>query len=125
MCGQRATSQPLQLVNSCGFLSHNLDHCSDSRSVRRFNRVLVIRFTERPNAIMECHGAETYIGKLIMRSEDLAAVKLSLLVFWTMTPCGSINFSPEYGGSLFIRNVGIYLQVHTTIKPRRLTSAKK
>jgi hypothetical protein len=74
---------------------------------------------------MECHGAETYIGKLIMRSEDLAAVKLSLLVFWTMTPCGSINFSPEYGGSLFIRNVGIYLQVHTTIKPRRLTSAKK
>jgi hypothetical protein len=31
-------------------------------------------------------------------------------------------FSAEDGGSMFLRNVGIYLQVFTTIQPRRSTS---
>jgi hypothetical protein len=33
-------------------------------------------------------------------------------------------FSPADEGSMFLRNVGIYLQVHTTLQPRRPTSTK-
>jgi hypothetical protein len=32
------------------------------------------------------------------------------------------SFRTEDGGSTFLRNVGIHLQVHTTLQPRRLTS---
>jgi hypothetical protein len=31
------------------------------------------------------------------------------------------NFKPEDGGSMFLRNVSIYLQVHTALLPRRPT----
>jgi hypothetical protein len=41
---------------------------------------------------------------LFMRSEVLTAMKTSMF-----------GFSPEYGGSTFLRNVGIYLQVHTAL----------
>jgi hypothetical protein len=40
-----------------------------------------------------------------------------MLVFWVVTPCGlagrfqSFGGNPKYGRSLFLRNVGIYLQV--------------
>jgi hypothetical protein len=30
-------------------------------------------------------------------------------------------FSPEDGGSMFLRNFGIYLQIHTVLLPRRPT----
>jgi hypothetical protein len=53
-----------------------------------------------------------------MRYEDLTAVKMPIFVFWVVTPCGLVGlyfqvgiFSPEDGGSMFLRNV--YLQVHT------------
>jgi hypothetical protein len=32
------------------------------------------------------------------------------------------NFSPKDGGSMFLRNIDIYLQVHTAFKPKRSTS---
>jgi hypothetical protein len=31
-------------------------------------------------------------------------------------------FSPEYGGSMFLRNIGVYLQVHMASQPRIPTS---
>jgi hypothetical protein len=34
----------------------------------------------------------------------------------------SKTFSPEDGGSIFFRNVDVYLQVHTALQPRRPTS---
>jgi hypothetical protein len=48
-----------------------------------------------------------------MKSEILRAVKMSMLVFWVSTPFGT-----EYGGSMFLINVGIYLQVHTVLQLR-------
>jgi hypothetical protein len=60
-------------------------------------------------------------------SEVLTAVKMSLLVFWEVTPCGLVGrylrFSTEDGGNMFFRNVGTYLRLHTALQPRRLTSA--
>jgi hypothetical protein len=38
-----------------------------------------------------------------MRSEVLTAVKMSMLVFWVITPCRLV-----YGGSMFLRQSGIY-----------------
>jgi hypothetical protein len=58
-----------------------------------------------------------------MRSEVLTAVKM--LIFWLATPfrlVGRQDFSPEDGGSMFLRNVDIYLQVHTELLSRRPTS---
>jgi hypothetical protein len=54
-----------------------------------------------------------------------------MLVFWVVTPCGLVGFEGTYcsifraevsvedGGSMFFRNVGIYLQVHMVLLPRR------
>jgi hypothetical protein len=50
------------------------------------------------------------------------AVKMLMLVFWVVTPC---VFSPEDEGSFFLENVGIYLQVHMALLPRRPTLLKK
>jgi hypothetical protein len=36
--------------------------------------------------------------------------------------CGGFLLNPEDGGSMFLRNVGIYLQVHTTLQPKRTIS---
>jgi hypothetical protein len=44
------------------------------------------------------------------RFEVLTAVKMSMLSFWA---------SPEDGGSTFFRNVGTYLQDHTSSQPKR------
>jgi hypothetical protein len=59
----------------------------------------------------------------------LMAVKMSMLVLWVITPCGLVGryqrFGATYredGGSIFLWNVGIYLQVHTALQPRRTTS---
>jgi hypothetical protein len=60
-----------------------------------------------------------------LRFEVLRAVKMSMLVFGVVTLCGLVGeyrwfernirgFSPGGGGSMFLRNVGIYLQVHMT-----------
>jgi predicted permease len=60
--------------------------------------------------------------------EVLPEVKLSILVFWLVTPCGlsgtvhasvsdkhQISSSRlKIGGCVFIGSVGIFLQVHTT-----------
>jgi hypothetical protein len=60
--------------------------------------------------------------------EVLTAVKVSTLVFWVVTPCGLVDryqhfigtyFSPEDGGSMLLRNVGIYLQIYKVLQPRR------
>jgi hypothetical protein len=54
-----------------------------------------------------------------------------MLVFWVVKPCGLkeehtiSTFWTEDGGSMFFRNVGIYLQVHTAVQPRRPTKKKK
>jgi hypothetical protein len=45
-----------------------------------------------------------------MRFEVLTAVKISVLVFWVVTL--------KMGNSMFLRNVGIYLQVHMALQPR-------
>jgi hypothetical protein len=31
-------------------------------------------------------------------------------------------FSPEDGSSMFLRNFGVYLQIHTALQPRTLTT---
>jgi hypothetical protein len=59
-----------------------------------------------------------------------------MLVFWFVTSCGFVGryqrfketyclhlyLSPEEGGRVFIRNFGIYVQVHTESQPRRPSS---
>jgi hypothetical protein len=66
----------------------------------------------------------------IFKDETLTAVKMSILVFqvveavWTsdryqhfaFTYC--FHLGPEDGGSMFLRNVGIYLQVYQVLQPR-------
>jgi hypothetical protein len=55
--------------------------------------------------------------KKAMRFEVLTVVKMLMLVFWVATPCGLVGryehtastFSPEDGGSMFLRNAGVYL----------------
>jgi hypothetical protein len=42
-----------------------------------------------------------------MRPEFHTAIRMSLL-----------NSSPEDGGNMYLRNVGIYLQVHTALQPK-------
>jgi hypothetical protein len=54
-----------------------------------------------------------------MRFEVLMAVKISMLFLWVKI------FSPEYGGSMFLRNFSVYLQVYTVLQPRRSTSTNK
>jgi hypothetical protein len=69
-----------------------------------------------------------------------------MLVFWVVTPCGLTGryqrfegtycldiqplahtafFRVEDGGSIFLRNVGIYLQVHKVFLPRKPTSIQQ
>jgi hypothetical protein len=57
-------------------------------------------------------------------SQDLTAVKLSMLVFWFVKSFGPLGrqFRPDYGCSMFLGNTGIYTQVHTALQPRRLTT---
>jgi hypothetical protein len=58
---------------------------------------------------------------------------MSMLVFWVITPFGLVvryqrfggthclhlqGLSSEDGGGMFLRNVGIYLQVHTALRSR-------
>jgi hypothetical protein len=50
---------------------------------------------------------------LMVTSEVLTAVKMSMLVFLVITTYGLVgryhHFSPEEGDSMFLRYVGIYL----------------
>jgi hypothetical protein len=67
----------------------------------------------------------------ILRSEVHTAVKMLMLVFWIVMPCGLVvryqRFGGIYylhlqvwnGGSMFLWNGGTYLQVHTVLLPRR------
>jgi hypothetical protein len=69
---------------------------------------------------------------IFMRFELLSAVKMLMLVFWVVTPCGLVRryhrfggtytSGPEDGGRMFLRNIGVYLKVHTALQPRRPTS---
>jgi hypothetical protein len=51
---------------------------------------------------------------------------MSVVVFWVETLYGLVggyqrseeHYTPEDGGSMFLRNVCIHLQVHTASKPR-------
>jgi hypothetical protein len=72
-----------------------------------------------------------------VRCETLTAVKMSMLVFWVLTQRGlvgrsnvseentasifraEVDFSAEDGGSMFLRNFGITVQVHMALQPRR------
>jgi hypothetical protein len=48
-----------------------------------------------------------------------------MLAFRVVTPCGLVDrFSPEDGDSMFLRNVGVYLQVHTALQTIRPTSTR-
>jgi hypothetical protein len=58
------------------------------------------------------------------------------LFFWAVTPCGladrnfretylSIFSSPEDGDSMFIRNVGIHLEVHMALQPTSANGSKR
>jgi hypothetical protein len=38
-------------------------------------------------------------------------------VFWVITPCG---LDPEDEDSMFLRNIGVYLQIHKAFLPRHL-----
>jgi hypothetical protein len=63
--------------------------------------------------------------KLTVRTEVLTAM-MSILVFWDVTPCGLIDrLSPENEGSMFLPNVGIYLQAYTALHLRIPTSTHK
>jgi hypothetical protein len=68
-----------------------------------------------------------------VRYEVLTAMKMSMFVFWVVTPCGLVSrfqrfgethFSPEDGDSTFPRNVFICLQVHTALQLRKPTSTE-
>jgi hypothetical protein len=62
-----------------------------------------------------------------MRSEVLMVVKMLMLVFCVVTSCGIVvdpNISEEHSASafrveVFLQDYGTYLQVHTTLQPRR------
>jgi hypothetical protein len=66
-----------------------------------------------------------------MRNLVLPAVMISILIFWSETPCGFVSkhnasdkrsvsiFSPEDRGSMFLRNVSTYLEVHMVLPPRK------
>jgi hypothetical protein len=49
---------------------------------------------------------------------DVTDLFLTLKRVDTRTVEGNV-FRPEDGDSIFLRNVGIYLQVHTALQPRR------
>jgi hypothetical protein len=70
------------------------------------------------------------------RFEVLTAVKTScvVLVFWAVALCGlegiyqrlgGTCFVPEDGGSKFLRNVGINLQLQTVLQPQKTNTQKK
>jgi hypothetical protein len=78
------------------------------------------------------HSTTTF-GNIISYASENSEQFLSLLILWGVTSCGLIgrcerfeetrcHVSPEDGGSIFLRNTGIYLQAHTTLQPRRQTS---
>jgi hypothetical protein len=58
-----------------------------------------------------------------VRSDILTPMKMSMLVFWLVKPCGLVGRSDqsEDGNSMFLRNFGIYLQVNAAWHPRRST----
>jgi hypothetical protein len=70
---------------------------------------------------------ETFLGSSLdlniitlyeyVRLEVLTAVKMSMLFFWVVTPCGLVG---RY--SMFLRNFGIYLQAHTASQSRIVKS---
>jgi hypothetical protein len=45
-------------------------------------------------------------------SKNLAAVKMSILLFFVLKSV------PEDGGSIYFRNIYIYLQVHKELNPK-------
>jgi hypothetical protein len=76
-----------------------------------------------------------------MRFEVLTAASMKMAVFWVIAPCSLVevyqyfrgtcclhhhgsspfSFGAENGDSMFLWNVGIYLQVHTALQSRRQT----
>jgi hypothetical protein len=63
-----------------------------------------------------------------MRSGDLAAMKMLIVIFWVVTPCGLVGgyqlfggTYPEDGDDTFLRNVGNHIQ---ELRFQVLTAAK-
>jgi hypothetical protein len=54
-----------------------------------------------------------------MRFEVLIAVKMSMLVFWVVMPCEFVGRYQRFRPSMFLQNVGIFLQIHTALQPGR------
>jgi hypothetical protein len=99
----------------------------------RISRMWITHITADPSRSMK--------QVLFARVEVLMAVKMSMLLFWVVTPCGivgryqrfgwtcclhlqpsSVIFRTEDGDSVFLRNFGIYLRVHTASQPKSKTS---
>lgn len=45
----------------------------------------------------------------LVRSEVLTVVKVPMLVYWVVTPCGTVSRYAEDGGNMSLQNVGIYV----------------
>jgi hypothetical protein len=58
---------------------------------------------------------------------EVLTVVMSMLFFWVAMPCGPVSGDQRFGDgdSMFLHNVGTYLQVHTASQPRRPTSTNK
>jgi hypothetical protein len=48
-------------------------------------------------------------------------MKMSMLVFWVVTPCGLVGryFNSKDEESIYLLNVGIYQQVHTALQTQK------
>jgi hypothetical protein len=44
---------------------------------------------------------------------------MTMLFFWVVTPCALVG-SPEDWDSMFLRNIGIYVRVHTASQPKTI-----
>jgi hypothetical protein len=68
-----------------------------------------------------------------MRYKVVMAMKMSVLVSWVVTLCGLVGKHrrfggtnhPEDGGGKFLQNVGINLQIHKSLRPRKPISTQK
>jgi hypothetical protein len=61
-----------------------------------------------------------------LRFKVLAMVKMLILLSWVVMPCGLVGrhilpSCPEDGGIMFLWNIGVYLELHTSLQPRRST----
>jgi hypothetical protein len=123
-----------------------LGECHDSFKIGH-DHFIISLFQSTINIIQSFIGRPVFLSRIELRPpiplsvhlsdmkfEVLTVAKLSMLVFWVVKQYGLVGkyrrfgehtasiFRVEDGGSIFPRNVGIYLQVYTMLQPRRPTS---